>query len=112
MELRTERQNGVLCLCVSGRLNILEAPTFEEAITGEIGSGDRAVIMDLEELTYISSAGLYVILSTAKWLRRRNTEFALCALSEMVLEIIERTGIDRVINVYPTRCEALANLDC
>ena len=84
MEVSGERKDGVLWLRVSGRINILNAEQFEEAVADVIEDGDRAAIMDLENVTYIGSAGLYAVLKTAKSLQQRDTAFALCALSDNI----------------------------
>ena len=111
MEVSGERKDGVLWLCVSGRINILNAEQFEEAVADVMEDGDRAVIMDLENVTYISSAGLYAVLRTAKSLQQRDTPFALCALSDNVRTVFERVGFDSIIAIQPSRADALASLD-
>ena len=53
----------------------------KKAIRTKIEDGDRAVIMDFENLSYISSAGLRAVLMTAKNLWKRDAKFrALLAL--------------------------------
>ena len=111
MKVTSERRNGVLWLCVSGRINILNATKFEEAVAGEIEDGDRAVIIDLEKLVYISSAGLYAVLKIAKLMWGRDTEFALCAPSDEVHLIFERIGFTSIMPIHSTRAEVLASLE-
>ena len=64
--------------------------------------------MDMEELIYISSAGLRVILQVSKQLERRSVRFAICSLSKPVREVFEVSGFDQVIDIRPSRAEALA----
>ncbi len=107
MELTTERQDGVLSVRVSGRIDGSNAREFEEAIE----ESDRAVIMDFEELSYISSAGLRAVLLTAKTLRNQGAKFVLCSLSDPIQEIFEMSGFDKIIAIHPSRVEVLASLD-
>ena len=58
MELTIERDDNALTARVNGRIDSTNARDFEEAIRTKIEDGDRAVIMDFENLSYISSAGL------------------------------------------------------
>ena len=79
IKVKTERQNGVLSASVDGRIDGSNVVEFEETIRGAIDKGDRAVIMDFEKLSYISSAGLRAILLTGKTLGSQNAKLVLCA---------------------------------
>ena len=111
MNVTCERSDGVLWLQVSGRINILNATQFEEEVENAIEDGDRAVILDLENLTYISSAGLYAVLKLAKITWKRETPFALCALSDHIHLVFRRIGFDRIMAIHSTRAAALASLE-
>ena len=111
MDVATERQNDVLSVLVSGRIDGSNAAAFEETIRTVIEDGDRAVIMDLEKLSYISSAGLRVLLMIAKNLSARDAKLVLCAMSDQIREVMEISGFDKIIPVHPSRAEALASLD-
>lgn len=111
MDVATERQDDVLSVLVSGRIDGSNAAAFEESVRAAISDGDRAVIMDLEKLSYISSAGLRVLLMIAKNLSGRDAKLALCAMSDQIREVIEISGFDKIIPVHPSKAEALASLD-
>ena len=110
MDIKTERSNGTLIAKAEGRIDGVNARDFEEAMQAAIGSDDNAVIIDLEGLSYISSAGLRVILLIAKTLRKRNAELILCSLSDPIREVFEISGFDKIIPVHASREEALATL--
>ena len=111
MKVTCERRDGVLWFYVSGRITILNATQFEETVADAIEDGDRAVIIDLEKLVYISSAGLYAVLRVAKSLWQRDAAFALCALSDPVHLVFERVGFTKILAIHSTRAEALASLE-
>ena len=111
MNTTFERRDGVLWFYVSGRINILNATQFEETVANEIRDGDRAVIIDLGKLVYISSAGLYAVLRIAKLMWQRDAAFALCELSDSVGLVFERIGFTKIIGIHSTRAEALASLE-
>ena len=67
--------------------------------------------MDLEKLSYISSSGLRVLLVIAKSLSGRDAKLLLCAMADQIGEVIETSGFDKIISVYPSKAEALASLD-
>ncbi len=111
MKMTAERQDGVLSIRVDGRIDGSNAIAFQEAVRTAVEDRDRVMIMECEELSYISSAGLRTVLLTAKALSNRDVRFALCALSDDVLEVFENAGFDKIIAIYLSKAEALGSLD-
>ena len=99
MEINVERKNGTLISRVAGRVDSANAREFEQALSSAIGD-DRKVILDLGDLSYISSSGLRILLLVAKSLRTRGAEFALCSLSDPIREVFEISGFDQIIAIY------------
>ena len=110
MDIQTERNNGTLIAKTAGRIDGVNARDFEEALKAAISVDDNNVVMDLEGLSYISSAGLRVILLIAKTLRKRNAELMLCSLSDPIREVFEISGFDKIIPVHASRADALATI--
>ena len=108
MEIQTERNSGTLIAKAEGRIDGVNARDFEEALKAAISADDSTVVMDLQGLSYISSAGLRVILLIAKTLRKRNAELMLCSLSDPIREVFEISGFDKIIPVHASREQALA----
>ena len=109
MELQTERFGDTLVAKTGERVDGANARDFQVALEAAIDTNDSAVIIDLEQLSYISSAGLRVILLTAKSLRSRNANFAVCSLLDTIREIFEISGFDKIITIHDSRAEALAD---
>ena len=110
MEIQTERANGALIAKAEGRIDGVNARDFEEALKAAISTDDSTVVMDLEGLSYISSAGLRVILLIAKTLRKRDADLILCSLSDPIREVFEISGFDKIIPVHGSREQALASV--
>ena len=108
MELETERQGDILIAKTDGRVDGANAREFQSALEATIDDNTSAVILDMERLSYISSAGLRVILLTAKSLQGRNAKFAVCSLSESIQEVFEISGFDKIISIHPSQAETLA----
>ena len=111
MDVTTERQEGVLTAQVGGRIDGSNVAQFEEAIRTAIDESDRAVLIDCENLGYISSAGLRAVLMTAKTLSSRNAKFALCAMSDPIREVFQISGFDKIVAIHSSKAEALASFD-
>ena len=110
MEVHTERAGGALIARTVGRIDGTNAREFEKALQSALGDDDSALVLDMQSLSYISSAGLRVILIAAKMLQGRGGKFLVCSLSDSINEVFEISGFNRIIPTHATRSEALAAL--
>ncbi len=110
VELQANQIEGALVISVAGRIDGLNAQEFYKSVDKEIGGSDNPVVLDLEKLSYISSAGLRSILLIAKALKGRNTRFMLCSLPGPIKEIFEIAGFDKIIDVLKSRSDAIATI--
>jgi anti-anti-sigma factor len=86
----------------SGRLDGASAPALEAAILSAIDGGARRLLLDCADLTYVSSAGLRVILIAAKRLKASGGAFALCGLTWQVERILETSGFTSFLDIHPS----------
>lgn len=77
-------------------------------ITSSSDSGETRVVVGFSNTDYISSAGLRVILKTAKLLRPRNGSVALCNANEQIQEVLEISGFLGMIKVLDAPDSAVA----
>lgn len=108
MEVHAEREGGILITRAEGRVDGTNAREFEEALHAAIGEEDRLLIMDLQDLSYISSAGLRAFLMIAKKLQSRGGKLVVCSLTETINEVFEISGFSRIIPTHASRSEAVA----
>ena len=86
-----------LYIKVSGRLDTTTAPELEESIRENL-EGTEALVLDFENLDYISSAGLRVLLSAQKIMNRQGN-MVIKNANEEVMEIFEVTGFVDILNI-------------
>ena len=110
MAIETERDGTTLIARTDARVDGGNARAFQDELETIIEDDDRTVILDLQRLLYISSAGLRVILLTAKNLGRRDVKFAVCSLTDPVQEVFKVSGFDKIIKVHPSLPDAKAAL--
>jgi anti-anti-sigma factor len=77
-------------VAVSGRLDAQSSPQLEERLGELFGSGEKALVFDFSKLSYISSAGLRVLLIAGK--RAGQGRVILSGLQGHLLDIIEISG--------------------
>jgi anti-anti-sigma factor len=108
MHMRSEKKGARLVVSVSGRLDAVTASDFETGAQGWIAAGEKNVLVDLEELEYISSAGLRAILASAKKLKAGQGQMEFCGLTGMVQEVFSISGFNSIFNIHASQDEALA----
>ena len=108
MEINTERDGATLIARTVGRVDGTNAAEFQDALKNVIAPEDQAVILDFEDLSYISSAGLRVILLTAKDMRTANVKLAVCSPSQSVRDVFVISGFDQIFDVHDSRQAALS----
>ena len=90
-----------------GNLDTNTAPEAEQQLNSLIEGGKSKLLVDFRALDYISSAGLRVLLATAKKLRGVGGNLRLCSLNETVGEVFEISGFSTIFAVFPSEAEAL-----
>jgi anti-sigma B factor antagonist len=108
MKVEKSLSSNVTILSVSGRVDSGNAKDFEKAIVPEVGQADGGIIIDGASLEYISSAGLRVILMAAKSAQQSDTNFAVSALNDEIVELFSITGFDSIISIEATIEAALS----
>lgn len=107
MDMVTERRGIETIVSVRGSMDTETSTEAQEFLDGVLASGGRRLLLDLEHLEFISSAGLRVLLATAKNLGSMGGELRLCALSRSVNEVFRMAGFDTLLNVYANRSAAM-----
>ena len=97
MNIIKNQNDGVLTIALEGRLDTTTAPELEQEIKSSL-DGVTELIMDFAELTYISSAGLRVLLSAQKKMSKQGSMKVIHA-NEMVKEVFDVTGFSDILDI-------------
>ena len=92
---------------LSGRIDAGAAPQVQERVNEAIKNGARYIVIDLAEVTFISSSGLRVLLLLTRDLRKRGSDLRLCAAQPHVADVFHLTGFDQIFELHPTREAAI-----
>ena len=102
MEIIQKEENGIVSIAIKGRLDADSSAEAESVVKDALKEETNRLLFNLGELEYLSSAGLRVLLSAAKEMRRRDGKIVLCALNEFVKEIFEVSGFQSLIPITDT----------
>ena len=107
MEYRFTRRETAAIFILVGRIDAAGALRLSTALKEHLTPGDRAVLIDLAGVAYMSSAGIRVFVGLKKTLQERQGHLLLCSVQPAVLKILGITGFDRIFSVCPTLDDAI-----
>jgi anti-anti-sigma factor len=110
MEIAEERVGGALVVAPSGRVDSVSSSELERLVVSRIDGGERRLVIDFAGVSYISSAGLRVLLMAAKRLKTPPAALVLCGMSPGVRTVLELAGFLPIFVVEPGREQALARI--
>lgn len=107
MQISTRTRDGVTIVGIAGNLDSITSPEAQQALDAVLAAGTRKVAIDFTALDYISSAGLRVLLGTAKHLRGSGGALRTFGLNDSVREVFDISGFSSILPVYPAEGDAL-----
>ncbi len=107
MQFIEEKIDDIYIFKLGGRLDSNTSLEFEKNITQTIEDGAIYIIIDFENIEFISSAGLRAILSIIKILKRRKGKIVLCSMTDSVKEVFKISGFDTLLTIVLSRDDAI-----
>ncbi len=107
MEIEEQKIDGILCIKISGRIDAYTSERLEEEINSIINSGKLYFLVNFENVKYISSSGLRVLLGAYKTLSKHGGKIRLSQIPDEVLRVFTMAGFDKIFEIYPEDREAL-----
>ena len=98
MDIKKSIEGSKAVFRITGKVDTLTAPTLEKELD-EIFDSVDALEFDLENLTYISSAGLRVLLTAHNTMEDKDGEMKVINVHPDVMEIFEITGFDSILEL-------------
>jgi anti-anti-sigma factor len=107
MQVSTRQSYDVLIVDMEGRLDSKSSGySYDEMVAIAQGKTKR-VVVNLEKLDFITSAGLRVLLMASKLLKSGGGDLKLCKPNDMVKDVLETAGFDSLLHLYDTETEAV-----
>lgn len=97
LNIKKEQDNNKLTFALEGRLDTVTSPELESAIKDSL-DGVKELVMDFENLEYISSAGLRVLLSAQKTMMQQGS-MKVINVNDIVMEIFDVTGFGDILTI-------------
>ena len=97
MTIEKIKTNEQLTVLLEGRLDTSTAPLLEEELRNSLDD-IQCLVLDLEKLEYLSSAGLRVVLAAQKRMSKQG-QMLLKHVPEVIMEIFEVTGFVDILTI-------------
>lgn len=91
-------------------MNAENAHEFEDACKAWTSQGVNSLIIDLSELTYVSSMGLRSFIEVGKLLQNQGGAMKLCSLTGLVKQVFEITRLNSIFPVHDSVDAAIAGV--
>jgi anti-sigma B factor antagonist len=108
MEISTDSFDTVTAVTVKGRVDSTTADKLRDLLTEMVQAGSARLVVDLKEVTYISSAGFRTLLITARSVEQAKGKLALCGIGGEVKRLFDIASFTELFTILPNRDDAVA----
>jgi anti-anti-sigma factor len=114
MESSVRQLADVTLIRIDGRVDHATAKAFEEVIKPHLDDTGAdplpKILLDLGGLSFMTSAGLRILMIAAKACAAQGRDLAVAALQPAIAEIFKISRFDLVLKIHPTVEEGLSSL--
>jgi anti-sigma B factor antagonist len=98
---------SMMILKASGVFDATQGAKLRDDITLAVQTGCQVVLVDLEQVSFIDSAGLSALVAALKVARAAGSKLYLCSLENQVKMLFELTSMNQVFRILPDRLSFL-----
>jgi anti-sigma B factor antagonist len=111
MEIKSQAMKRCEMVIVSGRVDSYTAPDLEKSLLGLIASGQKNIVVNLQQTDFISSAGLKALLSALMKVRKSVPagDLVISEIRPELKESFNLVGFDRLFKFYDSNMEAVGS---
>lgn len=106
-ETRQADGQDVQVLSLKGQLDAHTFPSLQKELEDLVRQGEPRVVLDCQDLEYISSAGLGVLKKMSREFRDQDGDIRLASLTSKINNVMNLLGFNQVIQVFKDLEEAL-----
>jgi len=110
VETESLSEGVVVVLCPRGRIDGSTTEILDASVREQMEGGAKVLIFDFEGTNYISSAGLRVLLVSARGMQSSSGRAIFCGLMDHIAQVFEISGFSDILDIRANRAEALASV--
>lgn len=105
--MTTENRGKACTISLAGEVDVYTSPQLKQRLVAAIDGGCLDVVVNLQELEFIDSSGLGVLVSSLRRVKEQGGTMRLVCSKESILKIFRITGLDKVFPIFVSVEEAL-----
>jgi anti-anti-sigma factor len=102
MNIVERAEKGVTVFVLDGRVDTQGSVSMDQALQSAISQGSYKIILDMTEVTYISSAALRSLADVLTKSKKAGGDLKLVALSSKIMRVFRIIGFDKYFSIYDT----------
>lgn len=108
LNIQTSKQGEFSIISVEGEVDVFTAPKLREQLIGLVDRGEYKIVVDLEQVEFLDSTGLGVLVAGLKRVKTQSGLLAIACTKEKILKIFRVTGLTKVFPIYDSVDEAIS----
>ena len=108
MAYQVRSQGDTTIVALSGDVDLDNSRQVRNVLLESV-NGKRGVLVEMSEVSYIDSSGIASLVEAYQSARRDSTPFALVAVSDSAMRVLELARLDRVFSIHASVSDALAD---
>ena len=109
LDLNVRKEGDHAVLEVGGEIDVYTAPKLREKLIELVSDGSYHLIVDLENVDFLDSTGLGVLVGGLKRVRNHDGSLQLVCTQEKILKIFRITGLTKVFPIHSSVSEATSS---
>ena len=106
----SKNKKAIIRVDIKGSLDNNNSHEFEFIMNTLINGGVRKILLDIDDLQYLDSTGIGVLITITKKLRKENGEIAITRYTGQVLTILKPINMEKFIQFFPSVEEGISFL--
>jgi anti-sigma B factor antagonist len=108
LSIETDNTQTISVMKVKGRVDSETAPELDDALTKLLQSNRNKIVLNLQDVNYMSSAGLRAMVKAFQSANKSGGDVRLAAVSEPIEVILRTVGMMQMFKMFSTSEEAAA----
>jgi anti-sigma B factor antagonist len=109
LDIGIAREEAACIVTIAGEVDVYTSPVLKERLIEAAEGGCRVMIVDLDQVGFIDSSGLGVLVGALRRLREQGGEMHVVCTREQILKIFRITGLDKVFPIFASMDQARSN---
>ena len=101
MEIGVRKDHGRTIVAVAGELDVFTSARLRAVLFDPVLCAGPSVLVDLEDVTFIDSTSIGVLVAARRWLTSRSIEVGLVCEGQ-VRRVLDVVGLDKVFTIHPS----------